>query len=107
MIHKYPLDIVGAQKLALPVGAIVRHVGVQADDHGERIRLWAEYAIEAIPVRTMRTFAIYGTGHLFDPAPGDTYIGTVHMRGGALVFHVYEVDIDFPHDVAGESEGEE
>ena len=38
----------------------------------------------------MRAFAIRGTGHEFENDPG-TYIGTVQMSYGALVWHLFEI----------------
>lgn len=37
----------------------------------------------------IRTFAIYGTGHVQESICGE-YIGTFQLHSGALVFHVFE-----------------
>jgi hypothetical protein len=87
-IFKYQLELTDAQMVALPKGAIVRHVARQGEGRGERLCLWCEVDPDA-PAE-WRTFAVRGTGHPFDVRPGDAYLGTVHLDSGRLVFHVYE-----------------
>jgi hypothetical protein len=38
-----------------------------------------------------RSFRVYGTGHDLPDDPGQ-YVGTFQMKGGALVFHLFEVN---------------
>lgn len=77
-ILKYPLD--KSTKLSMPSGAIVQHVGMQAD----RITLWVEVDRDATD--EPRTFTIIGTGQpMLDQ---EQYVGTVF--DGAYVWHVCE-----------------
>jgi hypothetical protein len=70
----------------MPRGAVVLSVGNQM----EEICLWAEVDTEA--TKEERAFEVHGTGHQMhqDMGVSRKYIGTVMLRGGSLVFHVYE-----------------
>ena len=86
-IWKFPLRD-SLNKVPLSVGAKVLHVHAQGND----ICLWA--LIEPEAAREFRRFTVYGTGHSMPDDPG-VYIGTAHLQGGALVFHVFEeIDAD-------------
>jgi hypothetical protein len=82
-IWKYGPLSGGYTELTLPEGAKVLSAQVQ----GGEINLWAEVD-SSMPSRK-RFFYVYGTGHELPDNPG-TFIGTVQLHGGALVFHVYE-----------------
>jgi hypothetical protein len=52
--------------------------------------MWGKFPEEYKDRLEPREFEVYGTGH---PIPGDVkrkFIGTVHMYGGSLVFHIFE-----------------
>lgn len=74
-------------KVQMPKGAKILTAREQFDE----ICIWAE--VDTDRPNEMRHFEVYGTGH---PTPADgigqsrEYIGTAHLEGGALVFHVYE-----------------
>lgn len=80
-IWKFPLDIVGTNRVDMPVGAHVISVKTQ---HG-RPTIWAMCAPENM--LEQRIFRIVGTGHLFNPQ-GHMHIGTVIIDG--FVWHVFE-----------------
>lgn len=82
-IYKYPLPICDLHTIALPVGAKILSVGVQA----ETPCIWALVDVSAKV--EPRHFRLYGTGHPFGEQK-QTFIGTVLMAGGALVFHLFE-----------------
>lgn len=82
-IWKYPLDVADEQKIQLPLGADILHVGVQ----GEAVCLWAQ--VSPGRVKQVRTIHIFGTGHDLPDNPG-RHIGSFMLHGGALVFHAYE-----------------
>lgn len=88
VIWKYPLDIVGEQKIKTPAAWKPVHVDYQDG----RLTLWAEAdpGAESGPEMT-RTIVIVGTGHSFN-AEGLTYIGSSLDPHRPLVWHVYEVD---------------
>jgi len=84
-VYKYPLEVVNAQIIMLPVGAEVLCVQVQH----ERPCIWA--CVEGSPATPLeaRTFFTHGTGHPMNAAAGG-YVGTYQLEEGALVFHVFE-----------------
>lgn len=82
-ILKYPLQITDDQTVVMPEGAQILTVAIQ---HG-KVTLWA-LCPETRKVQP-RKIEIFGTGN---PIPNGTrtYIGTVLMDGGQLVWHVFE-----------------
>ena len=56
-----------------------------AREQGDDICVWFRCDPKR-PVE-MRTVAVCGTGH---DAPSGRYLGSAHLEGGALVFHVFE-----------------
>ncbi len=70
-------------RIEVPCGAKILSVACQCD----QICMWALVDPEA--EKELRLFAVYGTGHKVPDNPG-TFIGTVLMHGGSLVFHVFE-----------------
>ena len=92
-IYKY--DILEANRGIIegPITKIL-HVGEQ---HGS-IKVWAEVDTTK-PIRKFQIVPI-GTGWSLDPVNGNecvldshTYLGTVMIAGGNLVFHVYGAEI--------------
>lgn len=85
-VHKLVLEP-GRTVYGLPMGAVV----LSAREQGDTVCLW--YRCD--PTRTtvdMRTFHVFATGQ---PIPSYfferlQFIGTAHLNGGALVFHVFE-----------------
>lgn len=82
-IWKYTLS--PGMAVQMPRGARVLHAAGQGDE----LCVWALCDIEEPP--EARYFDVYGTGH---PCPSPerlgSYVGTAHLDGGALVFHVFE-----------------
>lgn len=81
-IHKYTLDPRDETTFKVPAGAEVLCLRVQFGNPS----IWMRVD-EAAPI-VERTFMVLGTGHNADAA--GAYVGTVLMRDGALVFHVFE-----------------
>ncbi len=81
-IHRYPLLLEASCAYSLPIGAIIRHVGI---DRTDNIAFWAEGDVDAAP-GPQRTFEVYGTGH--DVPDAAVYVGTALQ--GQFVWHVYE-----------------
>lgn len=71
--------------IEMPQGAELLDLQTQ---HGEP-QLWALVDPNALSCR--RTFRVYATGQELPNDPGQ-YVGTFQMNGGALVFHVFEVN---------------
>lgn len=85
-IWKFPLSLETPQVLSMPRGAVVLTVQTQS----EQPVLWALVDPDA-PTED-RTFFIYGTGWEHEtPVDRAAYRGTFQLRGGALVFHLFEV----------------
>jgi hypothetical protein len=88
-IWKWSLEVTDLQMVMIPAGAKLLDVQVQAGPMQSRFaQLWA-LCDENAP-KEPRYIAIYGTGNPMPGEPGD-YIATFQMRGGALVFHAFEV----------------
>lgn len=82
-IWKYDLQVKDNQFVNMPRGARVLSVQAQNDFPC----IWAE--VDSEQPKEPRMFVMYGTGH---PMVGQSslYVGTFQLRGGQLVFHVYE-----------------
>ncbi len=86
VIWKYEIGIGdGIQIVDMPFGARVMTAQMQVST----LCLWA--MVEPSERLTRRTFIVYGTGHRIGDDDALTYVGTVQVHGGALVFHVFEV----------------
>lgn len=86
-IWKFPLQYADKSTVAMPKGAKVLCVQSQR----EVPCVWAIVPDINAEVTQERTFAIYGTGHEHESIGGE-YVGTFQLQGGALVFHVFEVE---------------
>lgn len=85
-IYKYPVPIADEPTIELPLSCTVLHFAAQ---NGEPF-IWC--LVEADEPRTIkRRFRLAGTGHPIEDRDEGRYIGTVHLRGGALVLHLFEV----------------
>lgn len=82
-IHKYPLDIIDRQTIAVPVGAKPLAVQLQQD----QLCLWCEIDTDNKPGGM--AIYIFGTGNQMPRWRAHAYIGTVQQFDGALVWHVY------------------
>lgn len=81
---KAELTVSGVQIIRIPEGAEIKYVNAQQ----EVICVW--YYCDPNARLTERRIAVCGTGH---PAPNPSqgkYLGSCFLRGGNLVFHVFE-----------------
>ena len=85
-IHKYPLSLQDDFTLDLPQAAVI--LCVQTQNNFPYI--WALVDTDR-PIVTQR-FALRGTGHDCEDVSSILYdyIGTFHLRGGELVFHLFK-----------------
>jgi hypothetical protein len=83
-VYKYVIPVVDEPVIIMPLSAKLLHVHNQ---RGE-ICLWALVNPEDREVGARR-FRVAGTGHPISQGENLDYIGTVHMDGGRLVFHVF------------------
>lgn len=83
-VHKWTLAIDDEQSLKMKFGATILSVEVQ---HHAIVL----YAIENIELEQYESVTIFmhGTGHDVRPQ-AHRFIGTVKVRGGELMFHVFE-----------------
>lgn len=74
-----------AVDVPMPIGAKIISVGNQL----EKVCLWAE--VETTAPTENRTFVVFVTGDTIEPIGCDLkFIGTVILKGGTAVAHVYE-----------------
>lgn len=83
-IFKYPLEVTDVQTIQIPQGATILTVQVQYD----KPCIWA--LVDPNEPVESRQIEIYGTGQQLDEDVRRRYIGTFQLRGGALIFHVFE-----------------
>lgn len=81
-IWKIALKDMGRQEIPVPVGAELLCAREQFED----ICIW--FRCDSSKPLEKRAIAVVGTGH---PAEDDWhYLGTASLRGGNLIFHVFE-----------------
>jgi hypothetical protein len=81
-VWKYMLQ--SSSELDLPKEAQILSVHEQ----GDNVCMWVLVDSEA--EKEKRKFVVFGTGHEIPDHPMK-FIGTVHIRNGALVFHIFEI----------------
>jgi hypothetical protein len=86
-VYRYQVKIADEQIITMPADARILHVARR--DPGDAVDMWALVDPQAPPQD--RYFRVAGTGHPVVDADMLTYIGTVQLHRGALVFHVFEV----------------
>lgn len=84
-IWKYKLETTDEQQILMPVAAEILTVQIQ---DGEP-HLWVMVDDSTIE-KEKRYIEIFGTGNPIISNGPRKYIGTYQLRGGALVFHVFE-----------------
>lgn len=84
-VYKYALPLDDLVTVELPGGAKILCVQAQRDVP----TIWA--LVDTFNSPEPRTFRIAGTGHPIEDMHTDNYIGTFQMRGGSLVFHLFEI----------------
>ncbi len=82
-VYKYHIRIDDRVVMVLPKGAQVLTVQIQG---GEPF-IWARVDPDGDVIE--RAFVWRGTGHDLDGTEG-SYVGTVQLMGGSLVFHLFE-----------------
>lgn len=85
VIWKWPavLDADAGFVHSMPAGA---HILTVQEQHGAP-QVWA--AVEPSAPQVEREFVWAGTGHPYDGRPGDVYVGSIQLQGGAFVFHLF------------------
>lgn len=85
-VYKYAILAFDVFGLELPIGAKILTVQTQND----LPHIWA--LVDPSAEKEIRTFRLAGTGHTIKETNLD-YIGTVQIRGGELVFHLFEIKL--------------
>ena len=83
-VWKFPLDV-GENKLEMPRNPKFLHLGEQ---HGT-IMVWALVATNQ-PVAIVQVDVI-ATGHVAPSENEGMHIGTIQMKGGTYVYHVFRM----------------
>jgi hypothetical protein len=83
-IHKQVLEVTDRQDVRLPWNARVLSVQVQQG----LLCVWY-LCDDEIVTKEPITFYVIGTGHRADHVSQCTFLGTVQLDGGRLVFHVF------------------
>lgn len=83
VIWKFTLEVEDEQYIDMPPDAIILSVQVLNDIPC----IWA--AVPYVMTRSNRLIYTYGTGVPIEKNPGN-YIGTYQLRGGAVVYHVFD-----------------
>lgn len=88
-IWKFGAPLYGnSLSIEMPRGAEILTVQIQ----GGSAQIWALVSTETVPAE-IRKFRWFGTGHPMPDEQRNTelkYVGTVQMRGGHLIFHLFE-----------------
>lgn len=88
-VFKYEIPVTDEPWISMPRGARLLHVAAQ----GNRLYAWALVnCAKPLTSENIRvTFRVAGTGHRIEPRIAATwaFLGTVLMREGALVWHVW------------------
>jgi len=86
-ILKYEFPIESEVVIKMPQGGVILSVQAQRDVTS----MWVFFEDSDNPLED-RKFHIYGTGHKIDDSRDlVSYIGTIQIHSGNLVFHVFEV----------------
>ena len=84
-VWKFPVEAFDIAEVRMPQGAKILTAQVQNGG----LQVWAQCDPEA-PLVT-RYIGVAGTGHPRDDLNDATYIGTVQLFTGQLVFHVFDM----------------
>lgn len=84
-IYKFPFETNDMVDISMPEGATILCVETQ----GEQPCMWALVDPDAPELN--RKFRVFGTGHPVYDAEMLKFIATYQLQGGALVFHIFEV----------------
>ena len=87
-ILKYALKVEDKQYLQLPLNSRLLSV----EEQRENIVL---YALVDDEEQTLEKYLIimHGTGHRADDVSGYNFLGTVQLKNGALVFHIFCIKV--------------
>jgi hypothetical protein len=83
-IYKYCLELKNLQAVQIPRGAKLLSVQIQRGN----LCVWA-LVDPGMPTEN-RLISVHGTGHPLSDDDHGTFLGTVQMAGGDLVWHVFD-----------------
>lgn len=82
-IYKHELEVTDAQTVRIPKGSVLLSV----QDQGDALCLW--FLCDITQEDAARYVYIVGTGNPANGVEHSTYVGTVQMMDGRLVWHVF------------------
>lgn len=88
VIWKYTLEITDRQTIELPAARYFLHAGQQGEGPYGDLCLW--FMIDPDAKKVTKTILIYGTGHPLRDEDEISYLASVVMGSGQLVWHVFE-----------------
>ena len=83
-IWKAALTAQTRQEVMMPRNASIMYAREQAGD----ICIW--FKCDPSEPTIPRVISVFGTGYVFDGEHLGAYLGSAHLNGGDLVFHVFE-----------------
>lgn len=84
-VYKYEIPMGDLFSVPMPAGAQILKFAKQHD----ALCIWA--IVDTAAELETRVFRLAGTGHEIDNASSLSYIDTVLLSDGALVFHLFEI----------------
>ena len=86
-IYKYVLKVTDIQNLTLPSGSRI----ISVEEQNGEIVLYAvvNTSMKTNTITDKYVIFIIGTGHCADNSIGNTFLGTVKLAAGQLMFHVF------------------
>lgn len=85
-VWKFTLAVEDLMMVSMPKGAQILHFATQGA--AETPCVWA--LVDPAAPNVGRVFRLVGTGHKIGMDGDPRYVGTIHVRGGALVFHLFD-----------------
>jgi hypothetical protein len=85
-IHKYPIPVTDEFMIKMPGAHQGKILCVQCQREEPMLWVLVDTALPLGP----RRFSMRGTGHPAEGVSPKGYVGSFQMRGGSLVFHLFE-----------------
>ena len=86
-VWKFEIPVGDFVQISMPFGAELLHFATQGAE--EKPCVWA--LVDPTARTCKRRFRLIGTGHQFRGVGHGEYVGTIHIKGGALVFHLFDL----------------
>lgn len=88
-IYKYNIPFVqGYFEIEMPLSAEILHFDWQIEDSVHTLKIWA--LVETEERKCKRVFLLVGTGHEIPYGTDLKYIGSVKIKLGVFMYHLFE-----------------